>query len=1128
MAHDLRYQPSLQELGWLCDLPLATCLVVGDVADDARDAFKNLAPEVRGVQADPIISHHLHEGAYAIESKGSWHGVLVLSARLPVAAEDEERQFTLGGHLGLAQMVYQAKWNEAQPFAGNACFRVGDMVQPEGERLVGTITQVIPQGAAYLYEVDLRGELHTYTEGSLTPVQGDPSRPEFWLSQSPANAADLSLTLTWTKLTHPLTDTLYSFASSKTVFRAYQFKPVLKMLTGSSGRILIADEVGLGKTIEAGLIWSELEQRRKLDRVLVVVPSVLKYKWQAEMRRRFDRTLDLVKASDLAEFAEALDKGDDGPLHAVISIESLRTADEVLEKLAELKPRFDLVIIDEAHNMRNRGRKSHLLGELLASWSDHLVLLSATPLNLGNDDLFTLMNLLDPGSFNDRDTFERQMEPNAVLNDVARALVDNRSPRELLVTLDRLDQVRFGRSITDRPDYDVLRKVLDVDHPLTPEEKARVRRLLADLNMLSGHLTRTRKADVPEHKAVREPRNIDVEWTEEERVYYDAVYAWAYNRARRKGVPPGFIMQMPLRQAASCIPASQKALRAKGPALFEDEIDDLDGDSEGLDADDLEDLLSQEFGWVEVDTKYDRLQEELLKLREQFGVRQMMIFSYFRGTLSYLAERLSAHFTYRVMHGGVKQPDRQQIMQEFRDGAFEILLLSEVGSEGLDFEFCNVLVNYDLPWNPMRVEQRIGRLDRFGQEHEKILIYNMRVPGTIETDIFQRLYDRIGIFQNSVGELEPILRDHFVELMQLRLSPAELDRKISNLAIAVEQRSQDTDDLRASRAILSGLDGLLVEGFTEHGPGNGRFIGSSEIQRIIDQLFERYGARRGEPDDKGVLEIVGTSELAAKFRAMPDQSGSTLPPGRLAWRLQIGEPLKCTFHPETASKYDTELFSARHPLVRLAIRVLAEDRLALPRFGTIGIPGVPEGCTYLMAIHLVETSGLRPTLELWVTAIDLETREVVDGLGDALLTALADGSLTDSTVKVPRDLTGVWRVAQQYVGARLVETERIRRQENEALVDARIRAKEHTLDLQIRKNRELLESVPEARIRRMRESHLAKLAQARQIVREELSAQKALSVSMRPIAAALVSSAAAPNPSDRTPSRPLGRAEEGR
>src|SRR5690606_6445863 len=138
------------------------------------------------------------------------------------------------------------------------------------------------------------------------------------------------------------------------------------------------------------------------------------------------------------------------------------------------------------------------------------------------------------------------------------------------------------------------------------------------------------------------------------------------------------------------------------------------------------------------------------------GLRQVMVFSFFRRTLRYLYSRLTEESGYRVriMDGSVKMEDRARLMEQFREGQFDILLLSEVGSEGLDFEFCGALFNYDLPWNPMRVEQRIGRLDRIGQRHERIYIFNFHVPGTIETDIFQRLYDRIRVFEESIGELE--------------------------------------------------------------------------------------------------------------------------------------------------------------------------------------------------------------------------------------------------------------------------------------------------------------------------------------------------------------------------------------
>ncbi|MEE3922059.1 hypothetical protein V2I01_38645 [Micromonospora sp. BRA006-A] len=171
----------------------------------------------------------------------------------------------------------------------------------------------------------------------------------------------------------------------------------------------------------------------------------------------------------------------------------------------------------------------------------------------------------------------------------------------------------------------------------------------------------------------------------------------------------------------------------------------------------------------------------------------------------------------------------------------------------------------------MRVEQRIGRLDRFGQEHEKIFIYNMHVPGTIETDIFQRLYHRIGVFESSIGKLEPILRDQLgditKQLLDPRLDAAARRREIERIAVAMQQRSHEIEELRASQAQLSGLDGLLIEGFTESGPGNGRFIGAAEIQRLLDKFFQRLGGKRRKADKNGIFQVIGSRDLAERLRS---------------------------------------------------------------------------------------------------------------------------------------------------------------------------------------------------------------------------------------------------------------------
>ena len=190
------------------------------------------------------------------------------------------------------------------------------------------------------------------------------------------------------------------------------------------------------------------------------------------------------------------------------------------------------------------------------------------------------------------------------------------------------------------------------------------------------------------------------------------------------------------------------------------------------------------------------------------------------------------------MTGGTPMDQRQRIMDDFRAGKFDVLLLSQVGAEGLDFEFCNALVNYDLPWNPMQVEQRIGRLDRFGQTSEKIFIFNMHVPGTIESDIFERLYTRIGLFEQSIGELEPILRDELKSmtraLLDPRLSESERSAEAERMAVALAERAQQVKQLEEARGALSTVDQLAGR----------RHDRAGSVRRALHRALRGPAARR--------------------------------------------------------------------------------------------------------------------------------------------------------------------------------------------------------------------------------------------------------------------------------------------
>jgi superfamily II DNA or RNA helicase len=1075
-----------------------------------------VATEVRIIDGPPwtgILQH----GTYAFRTVGEWHALAVFAGQAARPEDQGRFRFTDGGHLVIARSIHEKTWATATRVdhdAGPPAFAEGDVVRPRGGTGFGRVRQVIPTERGHRYRVDVDGVLKSFGEESLERFEGDPRSPEFWLTQDPVGAKDLALTLTWTKLRHPLTDTIYSFASSKTLFRAYQFKPVLKVLTGSAGRLLIADEVGLGKTIEAGLIWSELEQRMPLSRVLVVVPAALTYKWKAEMERRFDRRLPFLRPVDLEDFAHRLGDTGDAEIQGVISLESLRIADRVLARLNELQPRLDLVIVDEAHDLRNRGTRSHALGSLLSDWADYLIFLSATPLNLGNLDLFNLVNLLDEGNFGDRVVFQSQLEPNAILNDVAKSLSQGgrTEPRKLAAKLDELHGLQFGSTVTGRPDFEILRGLLNVDRSLTHAEEAHARRLIAELNTLGSVLSRTRKIDVPNEKAVREPRNIDVDWTDDERQFYDVAREWYMQRARENGTPPGFATQMPLRQIASCIPAAYEVLRRRETQLFRTEMDDVDEDIDAADLNGLD--LTALTRLPAVDTKYIRLLEELRRVRAA-GIRQVMIFSFFKGTLKYLASRLYGYFSVRVMDGDTPMDQRPQLMDDFRRGDFEILLLSQVGAEGLDFEFCNVLVNYDLPWNPMEVEQRIGRLDRFGQKSEKIFIYNMRVPGTIETDIFQRLYDRIDLFQRSIGELEPILRDEIGlitrKLLDPRLDANERQMRTEQMAVAWERRAQDAARLENSRAVLSGIDNLLVDGLTESGPGNGRFIGPTEIQTMLGELLRRTGGRQSAADREGVFVLIGSRQLSsALLGSRVPEGGTRHSRAKLASLLRDGEPLAVTLSTDAASRHDVDLLSSRHPLVKLAMEVLSRESLELSRFGSVAVPGLAGGRRYLVNVDLAETTGLRPLLELWATAVDVVSREIDPDVGDLLLTALAEGRLRDASLAVPDGLMYLWHLADVAAESRRYNAERQRAKENAALVEGRILAQEESLDLKISKVKDLLEgmrqSAGDASIRRLHEGRLRNLRSRREAVADSLLPKKELSLSLTPVAVVLVSS----------------------
>ena len=889
------------------------------------------------------------------------------------------------------------------------------------------------------YGVRLDGGTPELAESDLLPptIDDDPYK---WIARTPAPVDRFAATLTRAKLREQLTDTVYSYRATKTIFRAYQFRPVIRLLETGQLRLLIADEVGLGKTIEAGLVWTELDARRQADRVLVVCPSMLVPKWRQEMLERFDYELQDLDRPRLDEMLERFDE-DRMPSRfaGVCSLERLRVW-HGLGDLAELAPHFDLVIVDEAHAFRNSETKSHALGALLSDWAGALIFLSATPLNLGNEDLFSLLQLLAPGEFDNQFVLEQQLEPNAVLHALSASFFDpDVTNAERLQRLKEIELLDFGPAVAARPEYRELAELLQ-SRSLPTSQIAQAKRLIAQLHALSAVVTRTRKVEVLERKAVREVVSIQVELTDGEAAFYGAFERWQMARARDQQLPVGFVTQMPRRLASSCLPAARDQVLNWRDELEDDDLDNTGEDAEREVSQPPAEVLELARDVGEVDTKFDAFLEHLRPVVEDG--RRVLVFTFSRRALAYLSERLSEDFRVAVMHGGVGRQARHDIMRRFRAHEFDVLVASRVASEGLDFEFCSAIVNYDLPWNPMEVEQRIGRVDRFGQQEEKIYVLNFHTPGTIETDIIERVHQRIGVFTDSIGELEPILQSQIGELCRtmfdFSLTEPERDRRINEALAAMEEQRLAIDDVEAAASFLSSTDSAEIDGLEQDLRESGRYIGQPELVHLLrDWIADAPGAQcdmdrsgthlmiRGTPAMEEPLRRVGTA--GERSRAEIDDMAKAM--------LDQRDVVLC-LDPEHARTTGQRLLSATNPLVRAALRVPGSSQA---RFAHLGVKSsaVAPG-SYLVFVAVAKWDGLRPAVEFWTPAVDLDTGVVTnEDVGSTVLTALAESEFKEREAGTSGDLEAALRVAERSLRRRRVEESDRRRTMNAALVESR-------------------------------------------------------------------------------------------
>lgn len=991
-------------------------------------------------------------------------------------------------------------------------FSIGDRVSLRSSTKTQgrVVEQPRPYKSSFEYLVLINNYESWYAEEDLVEIE--PFKPT-WKKRD-AFLCDMLLL----KLTQPFSDSLYAYRASRTEFAAYQFRPVLKFLNNPDQRILIADEVGLGKTIEACIIYLEMKARLNISKVLIVCPSRLRQKWQDELRNRFDEDFKQLDSAGLHRLFDDYDRTQ-GTIHfrAIVGYETLRR-EEFIARMITSRLKVDMIIIDEAHYMRNSDTSTHRAGAIITDNADAVVFLTATPLHLGNQDLYNLLHLLSPGEYYDSRMFAELIRPNTHINQAARLLAAGES-RKALNELTQVEKSQFRRRFEGNPVYSSVKNRLE-SKELDRQERVSLQRDLLELNTLSSIFTRTRKREVAS-AAVRAAYSIVVKLTTDEQLFYDTVLQYVREELRRTNFGAiSFAIVIKERIAASCLGALKEkydqmyrpsrtrvAAGIHYESAYYDTIDPDDssehtnGTAE-LTYDEHLGLLAQRIG--STDSKFDKFLEILEDILLEPETK-ILIFSTFRDTLGYLERKLFERgHNPSVIHGDVKIADRQSVIENFRVSPdTRMLLSSEVGAEGLDFQFCGVLINYDLPWNPMQVEQRIGRLDRFGQLHDRIRIYNFYIEGTIETRILRRLYDRIGIFSETVGDLEAILGEEIRQLsrkvLQSNLTETEEERLADEVASQIIRRRIDEEKLESRRDEFLGQDVILNQ-HVESTIGSGRVIHPDEVRAAV-QLFLRAQFDRAEftrDHEEPTWTLTIHPELTAALRKhQSDNRDKALTfSERFQEAMVFNKQIALTFDNEFARKRPLlEFITYNHVLADLAVSYWRAKQRGIPALSGVQVYGpkneIGEGYFFIYALD-ERGSRTRRTL---MSVVVMDDGSIAEHVSSNILGQI---QANDQKIRLERPderYTSAQEIADSWIADKRYQRRLTLEKQNEALISARSAAVEQSFQAKITRSQETRDKVSDARIKRLYEGQIQNLKAELDNKIEEIQKGRELSVS---------------------------------
>lgn len=485
-------------------------------------------------------------------------------------------------------------------------------------------------------------------------------------------------------------------------FLDHQLETALEAIEKMNGRVILADEVGLGKTIEAGLILKEYMLRGLVKNALILVPASLVNQWVNELNTKFY----------IPAVSHRKHHNWEGN---TILVSSLDTAKRTPHQEVILANEYDFVLIDEAHKLKNHQTKNYQFVRQIKK--KYCLLLTATPIQNDLMEIFNLISILKPGHLGDVASFKEKYSGNKGKQEADAYL------KQLIERV----MIRNTRENTNlKPSNRVIETIL-VD--FTKEETEVYQQLN---NMQRGQDIFTKITLLREICSSREACFLSLQKLQETNTPDEEIHS--------------------IIQKINELPAHSKALKT-------------------------------------------------VELIEQIGNEKVIIFTEYRATQLYLQWILQQHGISSVpFRGGFNRSKKDWMLQLFK-GKAQVLIATEAGAEGINLQFCHHMINYDLPWNPMKIEQRIGRIHRFGQEND-VKVYNLAVKQTIEEHILNVLYEKIRLFENVIGELDAILSDLNIQDMEQEIetiyresdSLGEAEIKLENLASIVHKLADDMNE----------------------------------------------------------------------------------------------------------------------------------------------------------------------------------------------------------------------------------------------------------------------------------------------------------------------------------------------